>query len=141
MKPTWVRIKLSSYHSKQPLENVNTASTSSSQDNNKVVVAQVTSPPAKQHSIILREKNSNNENACRVCHLIHNDTFWIGCGHKNKINDNQDCNYWVHQWCINLYFKTEEKLNAAPFSVHDMIKVKRNLQGKNIKISTWNYNT
>ena len=126
-------------------------------------------------------KNSNNENACKVCHLTHNDTIWIGCGHKNKINCKQDCNDWVHRWRVNLYLKTEEKLNAVPFTVWKVSKYgvssgpylptfgmntrkygpkkapyldtfqavifcpqhgqsKRNLQRKNIKTLTWNYN-
>ena len=98
---------------------MNPASTTpacSNHNNEEVVVAQVTPSPAKRHRVIQRKKSSYNENACRVCYLTHNDTFWIGCGHKNKLNGKQDCNYWVHQCCINLYFKTEEKLNAVPFS-------------------------
>ena len=132
MKPTWERGKSSSYCSNRPVQNVNPAS--SSQDNDEVVVAQVTSSPVKCLRVIQREKSSENENASRVCYLTHNDKFWMGCGHKNKINGKQDSNCWVHQWCINLYFKTEEKLNAVPFYVHNMVKVKRNLQRKNIKI-------
>ena len=86
--------KSSSCCSKWLVENVNTASTSSSQVNDEVVVAQKTPSPAKCHRVISKEKNSDNENACRVCHLTHNDTFGIGCGHKNKISSRQDCNYW-----------------------------------------------
>ena len=130
MKPTWARGKSSSYRSKRPVENINSATTSSSQVNDEVVVAQVTPSPAKCHRVIPREKNSNNENACRVCHLTHSDTFWIGCGHKNKISGKQDCNYWVHQWCINLYFKTEEKLNAVPFFCPQHGQSKKKSSGK-----------
>ena len=65
-----------------------------------------------------------------VCHLTHNDTFRIGCGHKNKINGKQDCNYWVHQWCLNLHFKAKEKLNAVPFFCPQHGQIKKKSSGK-----------
>ena len=63
------------------------------------------------------------------------------CGHKNKISGKQDCNYWAHQWCVNLYFKTEEKLNAVIFFCPQHGQSKKTSSGKNIKNLTWNYNT
>ena len=133
VKPTWAKGKSSSYCSKRPVRNINPASTtpaSSSQDNDEVIVAEVTPFPAKCHRVILREKSSDYENACRVCHLTHNDTFWIGCGHQNELNGKQDCNYWVCQCCINLYFKSEEKLNAVPFFCPQHGQNKKKSSGK-----------
>ena len=56
MKPTWATGKSSSYHSKWPVETINSASTSSSQVNDEVVVAQVTASPAKCQKVIPRKK-------------------------------------------------------------------------------------
>ena len=82
MKPIWARGKSSSYRSKQPVQNVNPASTTparSSHDNEEVVVAQGTPSPDKRHRVIPREKSSYNENAYRLCYLTQQhilDWLW-----------------------------------------------------------------
>ena len=57
---------------------------------------------------------SSTEVKCGICGSIENTSFWIGCGYKNPITKIKDCPYWVHQWCIGLYYQTESSLGRVP---------------------------
>ena len=58
--------------------------------------------PQKRHVAVPNSKHLENVNSneCRICRETGEKSFWIGCSHKNKLSGRQDCNYWVHQWCI-----------------------------------------
>ena len=60
--------------------------------------------PQKRHVAVPNSKHLENVNSneCRICRETGEKSFWIGCSHKNKLSGRQDCNYWVHQWCIGL---------------------------------------
>ena len=119
MKPTWQRGKSVAYKSKRPkppsLEEDATSTNEESEESQPSRNLTVTPSPAKRHRTVPSRDTPNDRNACRKCHETHNDTFWIGCGHKNRLTAEQDCDYWLHQWCVNLYFTSEEKLRGLPF--------------------------
>ena len=57
---------------------------------------------------------ANNVLCCRICKNGKETSYWLGCGHKDS-NDKQLCDYWVHQNCIGLFFKTRSALKNVPF--------------------------
>ena len=64
--------------------------------------------PQKRHVMVpsnIKHLQNFNSNECRICRETGEKSLWIGCSHKNKLSGTQDCNYWVHQWCIGLYYK------------------------------------
>ena len=64
----------------------------------------IVASPQKRHVTVPNSKHFENVNSneCRICGETGEKSFWIGCSHKNKLSGRQDCNYWVHQWCIGL---------------------------------------
>ena len=77
----------------------------------------ITASPQKRHTTVPNSKHQEpvNSNECRICGETGEKSFWIGCSHKNKLSGRQDCNYWVHQWCIGLYYKKPENLAKVPY--------------------------
>ena len=73
------------------------------------------SPKKKRKNLYVITKQTDSIRGCRVCGKSDDRCCWIGCGHKNKVTKEEDCNYWVHQWCIGLHYKTEQKLILVPF--------------------------
>ena len=69
----------------------------------------------KRTYVYAKTKQTGSTRGCRVCRKSNDRCYWIGCGHKNKMAKEEDCNYWVHQWCIGLHYKTEQKLILVPF--------------------------
>ena len=79
---------------------------------NSIVVS-----PQKRHTTVPNNKHQEpvNSNECRICGETGEKSFWIVCSHKNKLSGRQYCNYWVHQWCIGLYYKNPENLAKIPY--------------------------
>ena len=74
--------------------------------------------PQKRHGMVpSNSKHLKNfsSNECMICGETGEKSLWIGCSHKNKLSERQDCNYWVHQWCIGLYYKKPENLAKVPY--------------------------
>ena len=77
----------------------------------------IVAPPQKRHVTVPNSKHLENVNSneSRICEETVEKSFWIGCSHKNKLSGRQDCNYWVHQWCIGLYHKKPENLAKVQY--------------------------
>ena len=73
--------------------------------------------PTRRHQELssTSEANINNPNACRVCLSTDEKSSWLGCSYKNKVTQQTDCNYWIHQNCIGLFYKRKENLDKVPF--------------------------
>ena len=73
--------------------------------------------PTRRHQELssTSEANINNPNACRVCLSTDEKSSWLGCSYKNKVTQRTDCNYWIHQNCIGLFYKRKENLDKVPF--------------------------
>ena len=111
--PTWSKGKTHQYCSRRP------SSLTSDMTIERIVElpepSQVTPSPKKRKEIHARTKQTGKVGGCRICGKSDNICFWIGCGHKNPVTKKLDCKFWVHQWCIGLYYKTEEKLKHVPY--------------------------
>lgn len=97
----------------------------------------VTPSPCKRHrstNDIAAESEEGNANNCKVCGSSDSVSFWLGCGHKNRVTKRSDCPYWVHQACIGLHFTEQAKLNKVPFFCRDHIP-KSTTKGKKRAIS------
>ena len=78
--------------------------------------------PKKRHATL----EGALSNSCQICGDDSNDKgFWLGCGYKTKKSKCNNCLYWVHQWCLGLYYKTEEALAKVPFCCQRHRKKKR----------------
>ena len=75
----------------------------------------VTPSPKKRHHTFKQNGNNVKENGCRICNETATKSMWLGCGHKNKLTGREDCSYWVHQWCVGLYYKRADNLAKVPF--------------------------
>lgn len=75
--------------------------------------------PQKRHRPLatprVERASSSNQMACRICGSTEEDSFWLGCGHTNPRTKRQDCQYWVHQNCIDLYYKHAQQLSKVPY--------------------------
>ena len=71
----------------------------------------------KRHTAVSNSKHQEpvNSNECSICGETGEKSFWIGCSHKNKLIGRQDCNCWVHQWYVGLYYKKPENLAKVPY--------------------------
>ena len=75
----------------------------------------VTASPKKHHHTFKQNGNNMQENECCICNETATKSMWLGCGHKNKLTGREDCSYWVHQWCIGLYYMRADNLTKVPF--------------------------
>ena len=75
----------------------------------------VTPSPKKRHHTFNQNGNNVKENGCCICSETATKSMWLGCGHKNKLTGREDCSYWVHQWCVGLYYKRADNLAKVPF--------------------------
>lgn len=58
---------------------------------------------------------SSNGLGCKVCGKTDEISYWLGCSKLNKITRQYDCNYWVHQNCVGLFYKKKTNLEKVPF--------------------------
>ena len=110
LKPTWKDGKTWEYksdrvvHEEEEAPQLTTANSIVASPQKRLVTV-----PDSKH---LKNVNSNE---CIICGERGEKGFWIGCSHKNKLSRRLDCNYWVHQWSIGLYYKKPENLAKAPY--------------------------
>ena len=71
--------------------------------------------PKKRHHTFQQNGNKVQEKGCHICNETATKSMWLGCGHKNKLTGRDDCSYWVHQWCIGLYYKRVANLATPRF--------------------------
>ena len=72
--------------------------------------------PAKRLRTVFEEEAQILSNASQEYGSSKNVSFWLGCGKKNKKQKQKnDCSFWVHQWCVELYYKFEEVLSNIPY--------------------------
>lgn len=69
-----------------------------------------------QELLLTSGANINNPNACHVCSSTDEKSTSIGHSYKNnKVTQQRDYNYWVHQNCSGLFFKRKEHLDKVSF--------------------------
>ena len=62
-------------------------------------------------------------------------TFASGSGvATNPITKKLDCKFWVHQWCIGLYYKMEEKLKHITYFCEEHGRKKTKVEITNVNI-------
>ena len=98
LKPTWKDGKMWEYKSDRVVHEEEEAPPQ------LLTANPIIASPQKRHVAVPNSKHLENVNSneCRICRETGEKSFWIGCSHKNKLSGRQDCNYWVHQWCIGL---------------------------------------
>ena len=126
-EPLWRNGKAHSYQSdydhqssETAVPNINVPNIESTSE----LAGVTTASPAKRYPTA-KKTDKTSQNACQICGNSDDVSFWIGCGHKNKNTKKNDCSYWVHQWCVGLYFKTEDALKKMPFYCQRHGKPKR----------------
>ena len=58
--------------------------------------------------------NRTKKQCCQVCQKQEEHGYWLGCGHVNGKGE-QDCEFWVHQFCVHLYYRNKKELDKVPF--------------------------
>ena len=61
-------------------------------------------------------------------------TFASGSGVATNPITKLDCKFWVHQWCIGLYYKMEEKLKHITYFCEEHGRKKTKVEITNVNI-------
>lgn len=141
MQPTWSNGKVHCYKSNLDIE----PSTNVNKENEPTEPTEQPQPqpstsrlethrdsPIKRHPVVRVEplvaKKKNLKQECRMCGVSEETSFFLGCGHTNQKTRRQDCQYWVHQHCIGLYYKKKSELQSVPYycKKHGPTQKKRN---------------
>ena len=89
--------------------------------------------PTRWHQELLLTSgaNINNPNACRVCSSTDEKSSSLGHSYKNnKVTQQRDYNYWVHQNCTGLFFKRKERLDKVSFYCPPHLEKTKQKKGK-----------
>ena len=73
------------------------------------------STPTRPHQQVVAEPEVVGSNQCQICKKTDSSSFWLGCSHINKVTRKDDCDYWVHQNCVGLHYKSADSLLRVPF--------------------------
>ena len=137
LEPTWPKGKVHSYKSSHPGDKVQPPPVNDVEPQPSTSEAELAVSPTKRHCTVREPETSGriahiSRNACQICGETNNHSFWLGCGYKNNKTKKNDCSYWVHQWCVGLYYKTEVALSKVPFDCQRHGKAKR-IKGQRCK--------
>ncbi|XP_038058044.1 uncharacterized protein LOC119729522 isoform X1 [Patiria miniata] len=116
VKPTWGRGKTWRY-STQAERNDTAPAQTDPELVQQPSSSSLTITPRKHQNTVepVHTIEPNKKLSCRVCGSDANKSSWLGCDHRNARTKRLDCQYWVHQNCIGLYFERDGDLEKVPF--------------------------